>query len=133
MEYGCKVAGAKLILVMGHSRCGAVTTAVELKFSGREVREATGCDHLDLIVDEIQKSVDMSDASIYAKAGIDRRRAMVDDVARKNVIRAVQTIPEESETIRRLLEAKQIAIVGAMYNVASGEIQFFTEEAIGLI
>lgn len=132
MEYGCKVAGAKLILVMGHSRCGAVTTAVDLKFSGREVREATGCDHLDLIVDEIQKSVDMSDASSYAKAGIDRKRAMVDDVARKNVIRAVQTIPEESETIRRLLEAKQIAIVGAMYDVASGEIQFFTEDAIGL-
>jgi carbonic anhydrase len=57
----------------------------------------------------------------------------LDDVARKNVIPAVRTIPHESETIRRLLDAKQIAIVGAMYDVASGEIEFFTEEAIGLI
>lgn len=132
MEYGCAVAGAKLIIVMGHTRCGAVTTAVDLKFSGKEVREATGCDHLDVIVNEIQESIEMSDAPKFAEADVDGKRSIVDDVARKNVVHAVQLIPRESATIRRLLEAKQIAIVGAMYDVVSGEIEFFTEQAIGL-
>jgi carbonic anhydrase/SulP family sulfate permease len=132
VEYGCAVAGAKLIIVMGHTRCGAVTASVELKFANKGVRETTGCDHLEVIVDEIQKSVEMSDASIFANADADVRRSMVDQVAQKNVALAVRRIPQESETIRRLIEAKQVAIVGAMYNVVSGEIQFFLDDAIGL-
>lgn len=132
IEYGCAVAGAKLIIVMGHTRCGAVTASVELKFAGREVREATGCDHLDVIVDEIQKSVEISDAPTFAEADAEVRRSMVDSVAQKNVALAVRRIPQESETIRRLIETKQVAIVGAMYDVVSGEIQFFLDDAIGL-
>lgn len=132
MEYGCAVAGAKLIIVMGHTRCGAVTTAVDLKYSGTEVREATGCDHLDVIVNEIQKSVDMSEAPDYSIADSDRKRSIVDGIARKNVVHAVHLIPRESETIRRLVEAKQVAIVGAMYDVVRGDIEFFTKDAIGL-
>ena len=132
IEYGCAVAGAKLIIVMGHTRCGAVTTSVELKFAGKGVRETTGCDHLQVIVDEIQKSVEMSDAPIFANADVNTRRSMVDIVAKRNVALAVRQIPQECETIRRLIEAKQVAIVGAMYDVVSGEIQFFLDDAIGL-
>lgn len=101
IEYGCKVAGAKLILVMGHTRCGAVTTAVDLEFSGRAVNEATGCDRLDLIVHDIQKSIGPSEKLAFANASVDRRRAFVDQVARKNVIRSVQLIEQESATISR--------------------------------
>ena len=132
VEYGCVVAGAKLILVMGHTRCGAVTSSVELKFAGKGVRETTGCDHLEIIVHEIQKSVEMSDAPIFAKADVDTKRSMIDHVAQKNVALAVHRIPQESDTIRKLVEAKQVAIVGAMYDVVSGEIQFFLDDAIGL-
>jgi carbonic anhydrase len=132
LEYGCAVAGAKLIVVMGHTRCGAVTASVNLLYAGKEAGEATGCDHLDVIVNEIQKSVMLSDATSFAAADDEKKRLMVDDVARRNVLHSVQLIPQESATIRRLVEAKQIAVVGAMYDVVSGEIRFFEEDAIGL-
>lgn len=132
IEYGCKVAGAKLILVMGHTRCGAVTTAVDLDLSGRDVNEATGCDHLELIVRDIQKSIGPSEKLAFTKASVDQRRAIVDQVARKNVIRSVQLIAQESATISRLLEEGKTAIVGAMYDVVTGDIEFLTDEAIGL-
>lgn len=132
IEYGCKVAGAKLILVMGHSRCGAVTTAVDLDFSGRNVKEATGCDHLDLIIHDIQKSIGPKEKLAFANAKVEHRQAVVDQVARKNVIRSVQLIAQESATISCLLAEGKTAIVGAMYDVVSGDIEFLTENAIGL-
>lgn len=132
IEYGCKVAGAKLILVMGHTRCGAVTTAVDLDYSGRAVKEATGCDHLDLIVDDIQESIGAQEKLAFAHASEDQRRAIVDEVARKNVIRTVHLIAQESATISRLLKEGKTAIVGAMYDVVTGDIEFLTEDAIGL-
>jgi len=118
--------------VMGHSRCGAVTTAVDLDFSGLDVNEATGCDHLDLIVHDIQKSIGPTEKLAFANASVEQRRAIVDQVARKNVIRSVQLIAQESATISRLLEEGKTAIVGAMYDVVTGDIEFLTENAIGL-
>ena len=58
MEYGCAVAGAKLILVMGHTRCGAVTAAVNFASTEGSAAEATGCQHLDPIVHDIQQAID---------------------------------------------------------------------------
>ncbi|MGZ0164879.1 MAG: bifunctional SulP family inorganic anion transporter/carbonic anhydrase, partial [Planctomycetales bacterium] len=57
MEYGVKVAGVKLVLVMGHTRCGAVTSSVELVDSNQDAKVATGCEHLQSIVDELSPSV----------------------------------------------------------------------------
>ncbi len=132
LEYGCAVAGAKLIVVMGHTRCGAVTASVDLKFSGKAAKEATGCEHLDVIVDEIQKSVDINDAEAFAKADRVTKQIMVDEVARRNVAQSVALLPHASSTLQRLIDAKRIAVVGAMYDISTGEIQFFEEEAIGL-
>src|SRR5262249_57598927 len=58
VEYGCAVAGAKLILVMGHTGCGAVSAAVDLACSSGTVAEVTGCAHLEHIVHEIQQLTD---------------------------------------------------------------------------
>lgn len=132
LEYGCKVAGAKLILVMGHTKCGAVTASVDLTYSGNNVSDATGCQHLDIIIDEIRQSIEVEHRQRFSTLTAPERSAFVDDVARRNVIHAVNLIPHESETIRQLLEQKKIAIVGAMYDVTSGEIEFLLEHAIGL-
>src|SRR5690606_31740876 len=59
MEYSCAVAGAKLILVMGQTSCGAVNAAVDLICSHKTAAEATGCVNLDSLITEIQLSVDM--------------------------------------------------------------------------
>src|SRR5262249_6633059 len=55
IEYGCAVAGAELIPVMGHTRCGAVSAAVDLACSPGTVAEATGCAHLEHVLHEIQR------------------------------------------------------------------------------
>jgi carbonic anhydrase/SulP family sulfate permease len=58
MEYSCCVAGAKLILVLGHTSCGAVRTAVELARKEQTAEEATGCKHIDVLINDIQQSID---------------------------------------------------------------------------
>ena len=58
IEYACAVAGAKLVLVMGHTRCGAVTTAVKLTGSPLPVAQTTGCQNVEPILQDIQESVD---------------------------------------------------------------------------
>ncbi|MBU6174560.1 MAG: sulfate transporter [Planctomycetes bacterium] len=132
LEYACAVAGARLVLVMGHTRCGAVSTAVDLAYSKQDVCEVTGCQHLELIVNEIQTSVFAQDRDRYLRQDTEGKRRIVDEVARRNVIHAVKLLPEQSLTLSDLVAQKRIAIVGAFYDVVSGEIDFLMDEAIGL-
>jgi carbonic anhydrase len=124
VEYGCAVAGAKLILVMGHTRCGAVTGAVDLARSGENAAEASGCQHLGHIVRDIQRVIgpDLDRRLDYATDS--EKEAYVNEVARRNVVRVVQTIRAQSRTLDLLAAERRILIVGAMYDVTSGEIEF---------
>lgn len=124
MEYGCAVAGAKLIVVMGHTRCGAVTTAVQLCDSTEPMASQTGCQHVDFILNDIRESVDIAEWRKLRQKDVETQSAFVDNVAKKNVVRMVERIVAESDTIARLVEQQKVAIVGAMYDVASGEVTF---------
>jgi carbonic anhydrase len=132
IEYGCSVAGAKLILVMGHTRCGAVGAAVDLAQAAESVEQATGCHYLAPIVDDIQRSIDEPTLARFAQAGEDERALLVDGVARRNVLRSMREMVERSRAISGLVEQGRLAVVGAMYDVTTGEIEFLTKEAIGL-
>lgn len=131
MEYGTAVAGARLIVVMGHTRCGAVTAAVDFTAIGSAV-DATGCQHLDHILTDIQLTVDREACERATKLPPDRKAAFVDEVARRNVLHVVRRIVEESATIRRLVEERRIAVVGVLYDVSTGKMDFMLDEAIGL-
>ena len=124
LEYGCAVAGAKLILVMGHTRCGAVTAAVNFAASEGSASEATGCLHLDPIVHDIQRAIDPPTLRRIAHQSPAEKGPFVDDVARRNVARVVEQILHESQALADLVRAGRIAIVGAMYDVATGNIEF---------
>ncbi len=132
LEYGCAVAGAKLILVMGHTRCGAVSASVKLASSHQNVAEATGCQHLAPIVDDIQRSIDAASLARFEQAGELEQAAVIDAVARRNVLRSVRAIVERSDTISGLVRQGKVAVVGAVYDVTTGEIEFMTGEAFGL-
>ncbi len=132
LEYGSSVAGAKLILVLGHTGCGAVTAAVTLACSGESAASATGCDHLQPIVHDIQLSVDMQLCRRLDGMTAEEKSAFVDAVARQNVLTTVEHIVNESRAIRRLVEERRVAVVGAMYDIATGRIDFLTERAFGL-
>ena len=127
VEYGCAVAGAKLLLVLGHTRCGAVTAAVELIGEPRTPAEITGCQHLEHIVSDIQRSTDVEACRAAALLTADQKLAFVDGVARRNVLRVVGEMQKASRTLNDLVSGNSIAIVGAMYNVGTGEIEFFTD------
>ncbi|MES2792415.1 MAG: SulP family inorganic anion transporter [Planctomycetota bacterium] len=132
IEYGSAVAGAKLVLVVGHTKCGAVTASVNLACSTQNAAEATGCQHLDTIVDEIQQSLDEHSCRRIQQAAPEEKQAFVDSISRQNVLRVVREIVDQSSTIQRLVDEGRIAVVGAMYDVSTGKIDFLTEDAIGL-
>ncbi|MHC5537028.1 MFS transporter [Singulisphaera rosea] len=124
LEYACNVAGAKLILVMGHTRCGAVNAAVNLLDSAQTPSEATGCQNIDPIVYEIQRSVDRADGIDFDQLTTEAKDSYVNEVARRNIARVVEFLPQQSQTLARLVEEGRIAIVGAMYDVVTGELEF---------
>ncbi|MCP5557256.1 MAG: bifunctional SulP family inorganic anion transporter/carbonic anhydrase [Verrucomicrobiaceae bacterium] len=125
MEFACAVAGAKLVLVLGHTSCGAVSAAVDL-FEGTQTPEAaTGCDHLSALVEYIQQSVDSRMRLTALAAGVDAKKAYVNDVARENVIRTVRVIRQNSKALHRLESEGRIKIIGGMYDLSSGAAELF--------
>jgi len=124
LEFACGVAGAKLLLVLGHTSCGAVKASVELKAAGKTASEATGCDHLDELVGIIQGSIDSSQLRDFSNWADDKKRGFVDAVARKNVVNTMNYIREKSGILDRLVRENKIMIVGAVYDVSTGKVEF---------
>jgi carbonic anhydrase len=112
MEFACKVAGSKLIVVLGHTACGAIKGA---------------CDHVEMgnlteLLSKIQPAV------YQEKKTTDNRTSsnddFVDNVALINVKRSAEQIIERSYILEQMLEKGEIAVVGAMYNVQTGKVHF---------
>jgi carbonic anhydrase/SulP family sulfate permease len=132
MEYGCEVAGSRLIVVVGHTRCGAVTAAVHQAVTPPPADEPSRCQHLHTIITDIQTSVDASTIAGFDELSPEDQYTRIDDVARRNVLTVVKGIVERSETIAKLVADRRIAVVGVLYNVSSGTMEFMTDDAIGL-
>lgn len=124
MEYSCAVAGAKLVLVMGHTSCGAVNAAVDLLSSRRSAAEATGCGNLDTLITEIQQSIDVSTCPAPEAWLPGEKAAYSNEVARRNVLRTMHVIRKQSATLDALVLEGRIAIAGALYDVATGQVHF---------
>ncbi|MBA4017552.1 MAG: sulfate transporter [Pirellula sp.] len=124
MEYACAIAGAKLILVMGHTRCGAVSAAVDLARSTENAGDATGCEHLESIVTVIQQSVDPLACRNLGEVPEAEKRNFVDAVVRANVARVTELVLRQSRMLNDLHREGKVAIIGAVYDVADGGIEF---------
>jgi carbonic anhydrase/SulP family sulfate permease len=132
LEYATAVAGSKLIVVLGHTKCGAVHAAVNLAVAGQTGAEATGCQHLDSILEEIHPSIDLARLRSIEKSNETARNEFAEVVSRLNVIHSVQNIVEISQTIRKLVDEGRLAVVGAVYDVTSGKVEFLLKDAAGL-
>ena len=130
MEFACAVAGARLVLVMGHTSCGAVKAAVDLFDSGTTASKATGCDHLDALVNEIQKSIVPGTKPHGDWVTSETKLVYVDDVATRNVARTISYIRSASRTLRELEAAGKIALVGSMYDIKTGRVTFLEEHTV---
>lgn len=124
VEYGVKVAGAKVVVVMGNTRCGMISSSVELVGSNQSAEEATGCEHLQSIVDELTPAVKERLTRPLSELSPEEVETLVDEVARDNVQHTVNEVLSRSGVIRQAVEAGQARIVGAVYDVKSGEVEF---------
>jgi carbonic anhydrase/SulP family sulfate permease len=126
LEFACGVAGAKLLLVLGHTSCGAVKAAVELKASNQTAADATGCDHLDELVEVIQGSIDPKESKGFLEWTPEKKKSYADAVAKKNVFATIAYLKMNSKILDRLVREGKIMIVGAMYDVESGKVEFLS-------
>lgn len=115
MEFACKVAGSKLIVVLGHSKCGAVKGA---------------CDHVEMgnlteLLSKIQPSVYQEKETTDNRTS--KNNEFVENVAEINVKRNVKNIIERSFVLEQMLEEGQIGIVGAMHDIESGKVIFYDD------
>ncbi len=111
MEFACKVAGAKLILVLGHTKCGAVKGACD------DVRMG----NLTALLNKIRPAVVDTQASGERNSA---NSVFVEAVAQRNVDLAMDQIAERSPILKEMLASGSIGIVGGMYDVSSGEVTF---------
>jgi carbonic anhydrase len=111
MEFACKVAGAKVVLVMGHTACGAIKGAID----------AVQLGNLTALLAKIRPAVEATD---YKGERSAKNYEFVDAVARKNVSLTIANIREKSPVLRELESSGGIKIAGSMYNLETGVVEF---------
>jgi carbonic anhydrase len=111
MEFACKVAGAKVVLVMGHTACGAIKGAID----------AVQLGNLTALLAKIRPAVEATD---YKGERSAKNYAFVDAVARRNVSLTIANIREKSPVLRELESTGAIKIAGSMYNLETGVVEF---------
>lgn len=118
MEFGCKVAGSKIIVVLGHTKCGAVKGA---------------CDHVEMgnltaLLSKLQPAV--YDEKTVAENRNSGNKDFVEKVAAINVKRSVHAIIERSPILKEMIEKGEIGIVGGIHDLSTGLVTFFPEDLI---
>ena len=115
MEFACKVAGSKIIAVLGHTKCGAIRGA---------------CDHVEMgnltaLLSKIQPAV-YDEQSVIENRNSSNDE-FVEKVATINVKRTVQAIMERSPILKEMIETGAIGIIGGSHNITTGEVTFYDD------
>lgn len=116
LEYSVKVAGSKIIVVMGHSKCGAVTSACKNVELG----------NITTLLSKIKPAIDSVKQSGVTEDSGDE---FVEAVSHENVKESIRQILDGSEIIKGLVDSGEVGIVGAYYDVSTGKVDFFENEA----
>lgn len=115
MEFGCKVAGSKIIVVLGHTKCGAIKGA---------------CDHVEMgnltaLLTKIRPAVDEETTTIGTRNS--SNSIFVENVAAINVKRTVKSIMERSPILKEMIESGEIGIAGGIHDITTGEVTFYPD------
>lgn len=119
MEFGCKVAGSKIIVVLGHSKCGAVKGA---------------CDHVEMgnlttLLKKIEPAVNDEKTETQRNSSNENFVAKVTEL---NVKRAVQEVLDRSPILNEMVKKGEIGIIGANHNIETGEVTFLNDTLKGI-
>ena len=117
LEFACHLAGSRLIVVLGHTSCGAIKGA---------------CDHVEIgnlteLLSKIQPSVYEESETANPAQRNSRNHTFVENVADLNVRRSVRTIVNRSYILEHLIESGKVAIIGAKHDLATGAVTFFDD------
>jgi carbonic anhydrase len=115
MEFACKIAGSKFIVVLGHSKCGAVKGA---------------CDHaqmgnLTTLLSKIEPAVNEEKSTTDNRSS--SNSSFVENVAAINVRRNVQAILDKSPILKEMVDNGEIGIIGAMHDISTGNVEFYED------
>lgn len=113
MEFACKVAGAKAIVVLGHSRCGAIKGACDGVKLG----------NLTTLLHKIDDAIALETETFTDRTS--NNAAFVERVAELNVLLVKRQVMERSPLLAQMVANAEIAIVGGMYDVESGAVDFY--------
>ena len=114
LEFACHVAGAKIVVVLGHSKCGAIKGACD----GVELGHLTG------LLAKIKPAVADVPTPANPAERVSSNEAFVEAVARANVRRTVAAITSRSKVLNELRERGAIDVVGGMYDLSTGAVEF---------
>lgn len=103
LEFACNVVGAKLVVVLGHSNCGAIAAACDNVELG----------HITQLLDKIQPCIKLAD-----------KNNLVESVTQLNIAKSINEIYEQSTILHEMVAKKEVALSGALYDVTSGEVTF---------
>ena len=115
MEFACKLAGTRIIVVLGHTSCGAVKGACD----GAQMGNLTAL--LSKINPAVQAVSEPSDPAQRTSKNLD----FVNEVAKTNVAMTIENIRKDSKVPKDMEDAGEIAIVGATYDISTGEVHFY--------
>lgn len=111
MEFACKLAGSKLIVVLGHSHCGAIKGACD----------NVQLEHLTGLLEKIKPAVESERNKVRESSNKD----LVQRVAESNVQATVNQIMQKSHVLKEMIDNGEIGIAGGMYDIESGHVEFF--------
>jgi carbonic anhydrase len=118
LEYATAVAGSRLIVVLGHTRCGAIKGACDDVKMG----------NLTSLIDRIRPAITREHTVTEERHGDNPE--FVNAVSMLNIKHSVEQIMEKSVVIKELVEQGKVGIVPAMYDVTTGRVTFFEDEAV---
>ena len=115
MEFGCKVAGSKIIVVLGHTKCGAIKGA---------------CDHVEMgnltaLLSKISPAVDHETETKENRNS--SNSVFVENVATINVKQTVQAIMDRSPILSEMIQSGQLGIIGGIHDISTGEVTFYPD------
>lgn len=118
MEFACKVAGSKIIVVLGHSKCGAIKGACDAVQMG----------NLSALLSKVQPAIE---AEVITKTNRTASNPeFVEHVAELNVRHTLNQIPKQSPILAELIAQGEVSLIGAMYSVETGQVEFYENEMI---
>ena len=115
MEFACKVAGSKIIVVLGHTKCGAIKGACDKVEMG----------NLTSLLSKIRPAVE--DETSTKENRTSKNPEFVENVSTINVKRSVKAIMQRSPILKEMIEKGEIGIIGGIHDISTGDVDFFSE------